>query len=79
MKKEITSHPAPSLLNYNNLTHMARPLQHAEREGRERRAALWGRRGLPALGGDNSSLLLAEVRQDCFDVLLYRRSSVGAC
>lgn len=22
MKREITSHPTPSLLNYNNLTHM---------------------------------------------------------
>lgn len=25
MKREITSHPTPSLLNYNNLTHMGWP------------------------------------------------------
>lgn len=31
MKREITSHPTPSLLNYNNLTHMCRPPWRRER------------------------------------------------
>lgn len=52
MKREITSHPTPSLLNYNNLTHMGWPPLQSE----GRRAAVWGRRGIPALG-DHSSYL----------------------
>lgn len=50
MKREITSHPAPSLLNYNNLTHMGWPPWQRERggeplcgggEGEERGSPLW--------------------------------------
>ena len=40
MKREITSHPTPSLLNYNNLTHMVWPPWQRER-GEERGSLLW--------------------------------------
>lgn len=46
MKREITSHPTTSLLNYNNLTHMGRPLWQRERGGE----SLCG-------GGEGGSLL----------------------
>lgn len=47
MKREITSHPTPSLLNYNNLTHMGwLPWQRergeeSRRVGEERGSLLW--------------------------------------
>ncbi len=74
MKREITSHPTPSLLNYNNLTHMGWPPW--QREGR--RAAVWGRRGDPC-SGRSLILPLAEVRKDRFDVRLPSECSLGAC
>lgn len=46
-EREITSHPAPSRLNYSNLTHMGwppRPREGAEesrRVGEERGSLLW--------------------------------------
>ena len=42
MKREITSHPTPSLLNYNNLTHMGWLLWQSEGE-REREREREGR------------------------------------
>lgn len=74
MKREITSHPTPSLLNYNNLTHMGWP--PCQREWR--RAAVWGRRGDPC-SGRSLILPLAEVRKDRFDVWLPAECSLGAC
>ncbi|KAA8592805.1 hypothetical protein FQN60_018260 [Etheostoma spectabile] len=56
MKREITSHPTPSLLNYINLTHMGWPPWQSGRGGE----------GIPALG-DHSSYLEAEVQKDRFD------------
>ncbi|TNN25432.1 hypothetical protein EYF80_064438 [Liparis tanakae] len=71
MKREITSHPTPSLLNYDNLTHMGRPLwRSAGEEGR-----CVGERG------SLRSLILprAEVQKDGFAVRLPSECSPGAC
>ena len=41
MKREITSHPAPFLLNYSNLTRMDRPPWQEAAGGEERGSLLW--------------------------------------
>lgn len=63
MKREITSHPAPSLLNYSNLTHMGRP---PWQRGRERGGELLcgGGEGIPALGDHSSYLRLRDPETD---------------
>lgn len=64
-EREITSHPAPSLLNYSNLTHMGRPpCQRARRA-----AAVRGSGGDPC-PGRSLILPLAEAPRDRFDVWL---------
>lgn len=72
MKREITSHPAPSLLNYNNLTHMGWPPWQRERGGEplcgggEGERGRGGGEGIPALG-DHSSYL--ELRYEKTDLM----------
>lgn len=75
MKREITSHPTPSLLNYNNLTHMRWPPWQSE----GRRAVGGGGGGGDPCSGTSLILPLAEVRKDRFDVLLLSECSPGAC
>lgn len=58
MKREITSHPTPSLLNYDNLTHMGRLLWRSARGG----GPLCGGEGIPARG-DHSSYLELRYRE----------------
>lgn len=72
MKREITSHPTPSLYNYSNVTHMGRPpWQKKEEKG-------GGRKGVPCSG---TSLILppAEVWKDAYDERLPSKCSSGAC
>lgn len=63
MKREITSHPTPSLLNYNNLTHMGWPPWQRERGGEP---LCGGGEGIPALG-DHSSY--RELRYEKTDLM----------
>ena len=67
MKREITSHPTPSLLNYNNLTHMGWPPWQRERGGEPLcGGGDGGGEGIPALG-DHSSYL--ELRYEKTDLM----------
>lgn len=54
-EREITSHPAPSRLNYSNLTHMGWPPRQRERGGEP---PCGGGEGIPALGDHSSYLWL---------------------
>lgn len=74
MKREITSHPTTSLLNYNNLTHMGWPSWQGEGRG----DAVWGRRGDPC-SGRSLMFPLAGEWKDRFDVRLCLECSPGAC
>lgn len=69
MKREITSHPAPFLLNYSNLTHMEWP------------PWLLGGRGVEEMGdplsGRSLILSLNEVRTDKFDERFPSERSLG--
>lgn len=81
MKREITSHPAPSLLNYNNLTHMGWPPWQRERGGEPLCGGGEGERGRRGDPRSGRSLILprAEVRKDRFDERLPSECSLGAC
>lgn len=74
-EREITSHPAPSRLNYSNLTHMGWPPRQRESGGEP---PCGGRRGDPC-SGRSLILPLAEVPEDRFDVWLPSECSLGAC
>lgn len=67
MKREITSHPAPFLLNYSNLTHMDWPPWQTG--GEERRGDPFSERSL--------ILSLNEVRTDKFDEWFPSERSLG--
>lgn len=75
MKREITSHPTTSLLNYNNLTHMVWPPWQREMGGE---SLCGGGEGDPC-SGRSLIIPLAEVRKDRFDVRLPSECSPGAC
>lgn len=70
-KREITSHPAPFLLNYCNLTHMDWPAVADEGRGEER-----GGGGDP-FPGRSLILSLNEVRADKFDEWFPSERSLG--